>query len=201
MANPWIMRIAAVFSLLIALTSYRFLAFPLELGFPDFLDHITNRRTLFLMHIAAAPVALAVGAFQFMPKLRAKRSGLHRWMGRIYGLSILIGGIGALGIGVTAIGGPVAQVGFTLLAILWLATTANAVRLAMQRNIVEHRKWMIRSFALTFAAVTLRLQLPFFFAGGYDYAAASLWVAWTCWVPNLIVAERIIRTRPQPPLA
>lgn len=201
MTHPWTLRIVAIFSLLIALSSYRFLAFPLELGFADFIDHIVNRRALFLMHIAAAPVALAVGAFQFMPGLRARRLALHRWMGRAYGVSILIAGLGGLGIGVTAVGGPAAQVGFTLLALLWLLTTAQAVRLALRRDIAAHRRWMIRSFALTFAAVTLRLQLPVFFVGGYDYAAASVWLAWTCWVPNLLVAEWIIRTRPRPPLA
>ena len=57
-----------------------------------------------------------------------------------------------------------------------------------------HRCWMIRSYALTFAAVTLRLELPLFFIfGGMEYPVASSYVAWLCWVPNLFIAELYLR--------
>ena len=83
---------------------------------------------------------------------------------------------------------------FGLLAVLWLAVTGQAVWLAMQRRIAEHRIWMIRSAALTFAAVTLRLYLPVLVVTmGFD--AGYVAVAWLCWVPNVIVAEWIIRRR------
>ena len=201
MTKIWYIRAATVFSVLIAITSYRFLFLPLELGFPDFGEHILKRQTWFVLHIAASPIALAIGGFQFMPRLRAKRPALHRWFGRTYALAILAGGISGIVIGVTAIGGPIAQVGFTALAVLWLGTTAMAVMFAMQRKLSQHRKWMIYSFALTFAAVTLRIQLPFFFAGGFDYQAASVWVAWTCWVPNLIFATWYLGCNPGLPNA
>lgn len=47
--------------------------------------------------------------------------------------------------------------------------------------------------ALTFAAVILRLELPFSFAAGMDYAGASPYVAWLCRLPNLLVAEWMLR--------
>src|SRR5690606_34610916 len=124
-------------------------------------------------HVVASPVALAIGAVQFLPRLRAARPGLHRWLGRAYGVAILVGGLGGLAMAPTASGGPVATWGFGLLAVLWIGTTAQAVRLAMARRFVEHRRWMARSYALTFGAVTLRLYLPFFLIGGMDYAQAS----------------------------
>jgi len=197
MTEKWTLRIGAVLALLVTISTYRFLALPLELSFPDFSDHLLNRRTLFVMHVAAAPIALAIGAFQMMPGIRRGRRALHRWLGRVYAGAILIGGIGALGIGITAIGGPIAQAGFTLLGVLWLGTTGYAVYLAMQHRFAEHRVWMMRSFALTFAAVTLRLQLISFQIAGVGYADASVWLSFTCWLPNLIVAEWLIRTRPR----
>ena len=51
---------------------------------------------------------------------------------------------------------------------------------------------MIRTNALTFAAVTLRLWLPAFIASGADYIEAYTAVAWLSWVPNLLVAEWIV---------
>lgn len=110
--------------------------------------------------------------------------------GRIYALAVLVGGASGLVLAIGAEGGPVAAAGFGLLAVLWIGITGNAVRLAMRRDIAAHRHWMIRSYALTFAAVTLRIYLPFLIGlGGLDYAQSSIWVAWACWVPNLLLAQ------------
>ncbi|MGE4609889.1 MAG: DUF2306 domain-containing protein [Paracoccaceae bacterium] len=80
------------------------------------------------------------------------------------------------------------------MAILWFVTTAQAIRFAIARDFRSHRRWMIRSFALTLAAVTLRIYLPFFMIfGEMTCAQASLWVAWLCWVPNLALAEWWVR--------
>lgn len=185
--------IAGIFSIIIGVISYRFLALDMNLAFRGFADHINNRNLTLIAHISAAPIALIIGVIQLLPKKRARRPTLHRWLGRIYGLSILVGGISGLMLAINALGGPIAGWGFGLLAILWLGVTAQAIRMAMTRNFVEHRKWMIRSFALTFAAVTLRLYLLGFMLGGVSYIPASVYVAWMCWVPNVIFAEWWIR--------
>ena len=52
---------------------------------------------------------------------------------------------------------------------------------------------MIRSFALTFAAVTLRIWLGISQASGMDFDVAYPVIAWVAWVPNLLVAEWWIR--------
>jgi len=183
-------------SLAIALISYRFLALGLEISFPDMLGHIANNKLWFTLHVAASPVALAFGLIQFLPRLRNNRPALHRWSGRVYGIAVLIGGLSGLMLAVGFVERPIAAVGFGALAVLWLGTTANAIRLAMLGRLHEHRRWMIRSYALTAAAITLRLALPFFFfLGGMDYAEASTYVAWVCWVPNLLLAEWYLRGR------
>jgi len=181
--------LVAVLSILVALVSYRFLALGIDNAFPDFKDHIALRNLAFVAHITASPIALFIGAFQFFPKMRAKRPTLHRWLGRIYGVSVLVGGVSGISLALGAVGGPIASAGFGLLAIAWIFTTGQAIRLAMAGNYQKHREWMIRSFALTFAAVTLRLLLAGFMVAGFEYGPATVYIAWLCWVPNLIFAQ------------
>ena len=52
---------------------------------------------------------------------------------------------------------------------------------------------MIRSFALTFAAVTLRLYLPLVPLLGISFVDGYRAISFLAWVPNLIVAELYLR--------
>ncbi|HEY4942512.1 MAG TPA: DUF2306 domain-containing protein [Rhizomicrobium sp.] len=141
-----------------------------------------------LGHMLIAPVALFVGPFQFVPGLRARRPWLHRLMGRTYVIACTIAGIAALATTPYASGGPIAGIGFAALAICWLAATLGAWRAAVARKFELHRLLMRFSYAMTFGAVTLRLQIPFFFmAGFHSYSEASVWLAYTSWIPNVIV--------------
>ncbi|MCK5726481.1 MAG: DUF2306 domain-containing protein [Thiotrichaceae bacterium] len=185
--------IAGILSIILGLISYRFLVLDMNLAFPDFGSHIRDRNLTLLAHISSASIALIIGAIQLLPKKRAKQPILHRWLGRFYGFAILIGGISGFMLAVNALGGMVAGLGFGLLAIIWVGVTIQAIRMAMVKNFVEHRKWMIRSFALTFAAVTLRLYLLGFVLADVSYIPASVYLAWMCWLPNIIFAEWWIR--------
>lgn len=51
---------------------------------------------------------------------------------------------------------------------------------------------MIRSFALTFGAVTLRIYIPASQIAGIPFALAYSAISWLAWVPNLLVAELLI---------
>lgn len=144
-------------------------------------------------HIFASALALVLGPFQFSARLRATRPALHRGLGRMYlGVGVAIGGAAGLYMSVHAFGGPVAKLGFAGLALGWLYTGARAYAAARQRDFAAHRRWMIRNFALTFPAVTLRLYLPWVFVFQLPFAPAYAAIAWLCWVPNLVVAERMI---------
>lgn len=180
--------VIAVLSLLVALVSWRFLVFGVELSMPFMAHHMEPRALALYAHIGVAPVALAIMPVQFSARIRLGRPVLHRWLGRIYAIAILISGVAGLSLAINSSAGVLAATGFGLLAVLWLITTARAVWLAMKRRIAEHQVWMVRSAALTFAAVTLRLYLPLLTAAfGFDTGYPP--VAWLCWVPNLIVAE------------
>jgi uncharacterized membrane protein len=147
------------------------------------------------VHAAAAATALLVAPMQFRSRLRARRPGLHRVLGRVYVTGCLIGGAAGMVLAFGASTGPVSTAGFGLLALLWVVATSQAWRLAMRRNLVSHREWMIRSFALTLAAVTLRLYLPVAQWLPVEFDAAYRAISFLCWVPNLVVAEVYLRRR------
>lgn len=157
---------------------------------PEFHQRLMTLPWYAYAHFLGSGTALLVGGFQFSGRLRRARPQLHRWLGRTYLTAVLVGGIGGLGLAAISHGGPPTHVGFALLGVLWLYSAALAYRAIRAGRVDEHRRWMIRSFALTFAAVTLRIQLGLFTAGlGWSFDDAYVTVAWLSWVPNLVIAE------------
>jgi hypothetical protein len=83
--------------------------------------------------------------------------------------------------------------GFLSLARLWLWTTCCAGLAILSGDISAHRSWMIRSFALPLAGVTLRLYLPLALLGPLEFSVTYAGIAWLCWLPNLILAENFTK--------
>lgn len=141
-------------------------------------------------HAFASAVALLLGPFQFSTNLRTSHPEIHRWLGRAYlAMGVLVGGAAGFYLSLHAFGGSSAQLGFAVLSVFWLYTGSRAYLAIRRGAIAEHRKWMIRNFSLTFAAVTLRLYLPAFMVSGVEFSVAYPVIAWLCWVPNLVFAE------------
>jgi len=151
-----------------------------------------------IVHIVASMLAILIGPFQFLPGIRKGRwLKVHRWLGRTYLLSILFGGVSGLYMAQFAYGGIISQLGFAALACLWLYSRYRAYKHIRNKEIEAHRQWMIRHYALTFAADMLRVWVPLSIGLGFDFVTAYMLIGWLCWVPNLLVAEWIIRsTRP-----
>lgn len=150
--------------------------------------------TMLMTHIVASMLAILIGPFQFLPRLRKGRLlKVHRWLGRGYMLSILFGGLSGLYMAQFAYGGTISRLGFGVLACLWLYSGYRAYKHIRDKEVEEHRQWMIRNYALTFAGVMLRIWVPVSTTLGADFTTAYIIIAWACWVPNLLVAEWIIR--------
>ena len=143
------------------------------------------------LHIFASLVALAIGPFQFNEKSRLNKIQVHRLLGKIYLISVLVGGLSGLYMSQYSFGGMISHSGFFTLAILWLATGYKAYHSIKNRNFQAHQYWMVINFALTFAAVTLRTGLGIGFASGTPFEVFYPYLAWLCWVPNLLVALAI----------
>lgn len=188
--NTGLWSLAALLSAGVALFSYRYLIGVGPMS-PGVLANLFARPWLFV-HIAGAATALLVGPLQFVPRLRARRP-LHRWIGRTYMIGCLIGGAGGLLAAFGSTAGPVATAGFGGLAAAWIIANVQGWRMARAMRFGEHRAWMIRSFALTFAAVTLRLYLPLIFLTGVSFVDGYRAISFLCWVPNLALAELYLR--------
>lgn len=192
--SGWIaMTLLAMF---VALVSFRYFVLKLEVAAgPPLAQRFAANVTPLLFHAGGSILALALGPWGFWGTLRNKHLRLHRWMGRIYLLAVLVGGTAGLYMATLAFGGLPTRISFSMLALLWLVTGALAYRHIRLGHVQVHREWMIRNYALTFAAVTLRLWLPLFMALGYEFPEAYTTVAWLCWVPNLLIAEMVISKR------
>lgn len=183
---------------LVILMVSHYLTLDPDVYFPEqraiYMAHIT----ILIVHIVASMLALSIGPFQFLPGIRKGRwLKVHRWLGRTYLLSILFGGLSGLYMAQLAYGGTISELGFSALAILWLYTGYRAYRHIRNKDLEEHRQWMIRNYALTFAGVMLRVWAPLSGVAGIDFLMAYMAIAWLAWVPNLLVAEWIIRrTKP-----
>ena len=177
----------AVLAVGVSLYSLHYFIFGATYAPPGISINFLNRPTAFLLHVGGGLVALGTGVWQFLP--RTRKSRWHRYSGRIYVLACLIGGIGGLAIAPYSTAGPIAQSGFTVLAVVWILTTLKAYGTAQRRDFTAHRIWMWRSFGLTAAAITLRLYLPVGQILGFDFLPLYQFTAWACWLTSLAIAE------------
>lgn len=152
----------------------------------------------FALHVAFGGLALLLSPLQLAARLRTRVPTVHRAVGRVVVASIAVAGGPGLVLAPHSLAGAVGTAGFGLLAVLWLAFAGTAVRAIRHRDVAAHRRWMVRTFALTYAAVTLRLWLGVPIAAQTALAGvpelvpfdrAYLLVPFLAWVPNLLVAE------------
>lgn len=154
-------------------------------------DNLWN--VMFYMHIILGGVALLIGWLQFHKKLRARKIKIHKNIGKVYVLSVLLSAIAAMYIGFYATGGIIAKSGFITMAIAWFFTTLFGFTTIKKGKVMQHQKLMIYSYAICFAAVMLRIYLPIFIPLFGSFLSAYKLIAWLCWVPNLLVAYLIVK--------
>jgi uncharacterized membrane protein len=168
---------------------------------PNLADSFRARPWGIYPHVFFGMIALALGPFQFRRGVVLHRRELHRTLGRIYVAAALVTGIAGLYMSAYSYGGMVTHIGFGLLAAGLILTTAAAYVRIRQGRIAAHREWVIRSFALLFSAVTLRLWLPILIGMFQGFDPAYAVVSWLCWVPNLLSVELyLLVTRSREPL-
>lgn len=155
---------------------------------------IDHWRIAFFIHVYSSIWALLAGFTQFSGKIKRNNPRLHRIMGYVYVTDILlITGPAGLLMGFYANGGPGSRIAFIMLAALWIFFTAMALIKAKQKDFKSHRQFMIRSYALTLSALTLRAW-KYAINNSFELPPMDVYrvVAWAGWVINLGVAEFII---------
>jgi uncharacterized membrane protein len=156
--------------------------------------HLKHWRYAFNFHILFSIFSLLAGLTQFSHYILTKHKKLHRVMGYIYVIDVIcIAGPSGLIMAFYANGNIVSKTSFVLLSIFWIGFTSIAIIKVLRKDFIEHQKWMMRSYALTLSAITLRLLalvLPKFIhlTAKEEYAT----LAWLSWTINLLIAESLI---------
>ncbi|PKQ70062.1 DUF2306 domain-containing protein [Raineya orbicola] len=156
--------------------------------------------SVFYAHIFTSPLVLLAGATQFSRNLMFENAVWHRNIGKLYVAVILfVSAPAGLVMSFYANGNLVSKVSFTILTIIWWIFTWQAYRKALQRKWIEHANFMLRSYALTFSAITLRLYM---FAIGYfklldSWNSTEIYVMLSVmsWLPNLAIVEILIASQ------
>lgn len=151
--------------------------------------------TAFYIHISLGGLALLTGWSQFIQSWRNKHLRFHRYLGYVYIVCVFLSSVAGFIISFFSTGGVVGAVGFAILALLWNSTVVMGLFHIKRGLVKNHRKWMIRNYALTLSALTLRIYLGIMTASGADIVLILQVTGWLCWIPNLILAELYIQTQ------
>jgi uncharacterized membrane protein len=175
-------------------------AFRNEVGFLRFKAPYVDYprwKAAFYVHVFTAILALLAGFTQFSNLVLQDHRRLHRLVGRIYAFDILIVNFPAgMALALCANGLLPGRIAFVLLDSLWFTFTLLGVLAVRRGDLSRHRAMMIRSYALTFSAITLRTW-KFILVRNTRIDPGHLYMidAWMGFVPNLLVAELWIRSR------
>ena len=156
--------------------------------------HIDIWLVAFFIHVFSSLFVLFAGFTQFSSALLKYKPLLHRRLGYAYVLNVLfITGPAGLIMSFYANGGIPSRIAFVLLSVLWMGFTAAAVYYAFKKKFLVHQMFMIRSYALTLSALTLRAW-KVLLADFTDIRPMDRYrlIAWLGWGLNLIIAEVII---------
>lgn len=155
---------------------------------------LTNYKIAFFSHVYSSIFIIALGLTQFSKTIRQRFSFIHKLSGKAYiALILLVASPSGLVMAYYANGGIITQISFSVLSILWFVFTLKAFRFIKKGNYLKHRDFMIRSYALTLSAISLRL-FKFGIVSIFELPPMDTYkiIAVLSWTVNLALAELII---------
>ncbi len=164
-----------------------------------------NRQLWYLAHMAIATPLLVIAPIQFLAGVRRARPDVHRWLGRTFLTSSIIAGAFAVWLGAT-IQYQGSRIPLALFGLLWIGFSVAAWYCARKRDFANHRRFVIRSFAIGLAFIWVRVlgalegQLFVFFDNEevrdttQEYLSFIIPLlvveAWLSWLPAVQAARR-----------
>lgn len=122
-------------------------------------------RWIIIGHITAGAAALLSGSVQFVKSFRNRNLKLHRLLGKVYIISILVSSLCALYLTFVTTDqvGVLYTISLWFMIAVWLTATVLAYHTVIRRRIKEHEEWMVRSYIITFAFIVQNfiLKIPF----------------------------------------
>ena len=179
---------------------YLYIPLDTQIGFLAFKQHAIATGWYmpgFYMHVIGAPVILVAGSLQFWPFSRQQPT-LHRALGYVYVWGVLLlAAPGGLVMTFFVDRGPGVLLSFLVQSTLWVLSTVMAFSYAVKGNFKAHAQQMRYSYALAFAAVTLRVYIRLFTGAGFAVNTSQwyLLIALLSWVPNVLIALLINQSR------
>lgn len=155
--------------------------------------------TAFQIHVISSSFALFAGFTQFFQFFRKNKwKKIHHYAGYLYFFTIICFSLpSGFILALYALGGTITQMAFIILSLLWGVSTLLALYFALKKQWILHRDWMIRSYALTLSALSLRTWKIIL----YEFSPYWDWLtplhiyqleSWLGWTVNLLIAEIII---------
>jgi len=145
----------------------------------------------FFSHVYTSIFVLLVGIPQFSKTIRNQFPKIHKSLGAIYiALILFIASPSGLVMAFHANGGIFSKISFSIQAILWFIFTLKAFQFIRKKDWVNHRKFMLRSYALTLSAISLRL-FKWIIVSAFEWPPMDTYkiVSWLGWLVNIIVVE------------
>jgi hypothetical protein len=165
---------------------------------PETLGKYFNVRWLLIAHITAGGGALVLGPPQFSERLRNNYKMLHRTVGVLYLLAIVVSGTCAVILAFTTAHKVNWAYAFSLQiwVSVWISASFIAYRTALKKKFKLHKEWMTRSYIVTLAFVIsgLALKLSFIQAMG-SFADISPSLFWFGWSVPLYVYQAILSAK------
>lgn len=158
---------------------------------------LTYYKWAFFSHVFSSIIVIILGLTQFSKTVRNKATFIHKLSGKIYVFLILaIASPSGLIMSYHANGGVVAQISFSILSVLWFIFTLKAYSFIKKGDVIRHKNFMIRSYALTLSAISLRL-LKYGIVTVYELPPMDTYkiVAVLGWTLNLGISELIILSK------
>ena len=186
----------AAFSLLLVYNTLPYFSFSKEFSFIEerrFLFKSDLYNSFFYIHIFAGAVCISTALIQFSRYILKKTKAIHRWSGRLYVFVVLfLGAPTGLYMSFFAKGSFWERALFMFMAIFWFFTTFRGLTNILKKNVLSHKVWMIRSYAMAMTAVTFRVYHIIFYLLNWDHLENYERSLWISVIGNMLFAEWII---------
>ena len=184
------------FSLLLVYNTLPYFSFNKDFSFIEERGLLFQNRfynACFYIHILAGMCCISTSLIQFSRIILKKASAIHRWSGRVYVFVVLfLGAPTGLYMSFFAKGSFWERALFMFMAMFWFFTTLNGLKMILKKNVLAHKIWMIRSYAMAMTAVTFRVYHLIFYIMDWDHLRNYEISLWVSVLGNMLIAEWII---------
>lgn len=153
-------------------------------------------KTSFYVHIFAGMFCIGTALFQFSSYILKKRKAIHVWSGRVYvTVVLLLGAPTGLYMSFFAKGSGAEKGLFMFMALAWFYFTLKGFTSILQKNVLAHKFWMVRSYTMAMTAVTFRVYYLILYLLDVELTTNYEISLWISVMGNLLVAELLIFRR------